>query len=214
MTLKGPRGGTHANLDQLNMRKVWRTKAWKARTLELLLANERCEWCNGKSSVINHKKQGFYPGYELCRREEVDIICQPCHQYWTKTGLQRPRMYDECTSCASVIYYGRKVCWMCGGKTAARKVPLKNRETIMGIYASCPEVRIGDAWQEVWLWESSEIQIEAFVEQPELPWPLVKTSKGEVGLPAFKFGKRLTEGSGASWEDFMGFSREVNQSAL
>jgi hypothetical protein len=48
------------------MRAVWRTAAWKARTRAILLEHERCQWCNGKSGVINHRRQGYYPGYEEC----------------------------------------------------------------------------------------------------------------------------------------------------
>lgn len=199
MTITGPRGGKHANPDQLAMRQVWRTKAWKTTTKALLLENERCEWCNGKSSVINHRRQGFYPEYAECRREDIDIICQPCHQHWTETGQKRHQMYDECTSCASVIYYGRKVCWMCGGKTQARKLRLKNRDLALAILESCPEVCVGDAWDDVWLWNDETVVVQDFSEQPDLLWPMVKTTRGEVGLPAFKFGKLAMRGEGASW---------------
>lgn len=89
------------------MASVWRSKAWKARVRELLDAFPRCEWCNGYSRVINHQRQGFYPGYELCRREEIDIICMECHQEWSKNGRKRHRLYDDCTACGAAVYRGR-----------------------------------------------------------------------------------------------------------
>ena len=201
MKTLGPRGGQHANPDQLRMRQIWRTKEWKARIKELLLANQRCEWCNGKSSVVNHRRQGYYEGYELCRREEVDIICQPCHLHWTKTnGQKRPRMYDDCADCAAPIYLGRKVCFQCGGNQIIGKKNIseqaaKDYETVL---ARCPEVKIGDRWEEVWAWEG-EVVVKGFEPQSDLPWPLVKTDRGSVGLPAFIFGKLIEQGTGDSY---------------
>lgn len=190
-----------ANKDQRQMQKVWRSKAWKARVKELLLSHERCEWCNGKAKVINHRKQGFYPGYELCRREEVDIICQPCHQEFTATGKQRSRLYDNCSSCAAVIYRGRKICWICGD-TVIQFAKIK--PGLRQILARCPNVCTGDLWTRVWAWGENELSVLGFKpsEGGNLPWPMVTTSLGEVGLPAFMFGElvRREKKTGASWK--------------
>jgi hypothetical protein len=192
------------NNDQRQMRKVWRSDAWKARVKELLLAHERCEWCNGKASVINHRRQGFYPGYELCRREEVDIICQPCHLHFTKTGGgRRHRLYDSCSSCAAVIYLGRKVCWVCGDTVRALT---KVNPELRKILARCPEVRVGDLWTHVWSWADAPLTVVSFKPQDggSLPWPMVDTSLGEVGLPAFMFGELTKRGEGESWKALYG----------
>ncbi len=209
--VRGVRGGKHANEDQRKMRGIWRTKKWKARVKELI-EGQRCEWCNGIASTVNHKKQGYYPGYELCRRDEVDVVCKPCHQHWTKTGLKRHRLFDECSSCHERIYPGKrkKVCFNCGSAVIVRalsRTPEK-KEQLLGIYRRCPEVCVGDSWKGVWAWGSDEIEIIDF-EKQALPWPMVKTTRGEVGLPAFIFGELCDRGSGISWEDVMGFSREV-----
>jgi len=189
----GKRGGKYANADQLKMATIWRTKAWKQRKAQLIAEQPRCEWCNGMSSVINHRRQGYYEGYELCRREEVDIICQPCHQEWTKTGRQRQRLYDDCGSCNAVIYIGRKVCYSCGGKEILTKSDRTSEQkaTLISILNRCPEVNIGQLWRDVWLWQG-DVEIIGLQAQ-ELPWPMVKTTRGEVGLPAFIFAKLLDQ---------------------
>jgi hypothetical protein len=201
--VKGKRGGLHANVDQMKMRAVWRTKAWKERTRQLLLETQRCEWCNGKSGVVNHRRQGYYEGYELCRREEVDIICKPCHQHWTKTGGQkRSRLYDDCASCEAPIFRGRKVCFQCGSREIISKleVPEARKKLYSEILKDrCPEVRVGDVWHDVWGWKEP-VEVTGFAVQ-DLPWPMVKTTLGEVGLPAFGFGKLEKRGDGPSWKD-------------
>lgn len=200
MTAYGPRGGEYKNLDQKRMEEIWRTQAWKDRRNALLTEHQRCQFCNGKSGVINHRRQGYYEGYELCKFEEVDIICQPCHLHWTKTGGQkRSRMYDDCDSCEAPVFVGRKKCFNCGSKTIISK-SYKSPETqaqMLRVLASCPEVRVGDRWIKIWSWGEAELEVTGF-EKQDLPWPLVKTTLGTVGLPAFKFGSRLSEGSGIS----------------
>ncbi len=211
MTVRGVRGGVHKNADQQRMRAIWRTKAWKERVKALLLENQRCAWCNGKSSVVNHKRQGYYQGYQLCRRDEVDIICQPCHQYWTKTGIQRPQLYDDCFSCESLVYVGRKVCWQCGGAVIAKKLKQSREATerLMRIYSRCPEVRVEDVWIDVWVWGKDPVTVTGFQSQDNLPWPMVKTDRGETGLPAFGFGELKSRGAGQSWEELFGISRQI-----
>jgi hypothetical protein len=184
----GKRGGKYANSDQQKMAEAWRSKAWKERRAELLGQQPRCEWCNGASTVINHRRQGFYEGYTLCRREEIDIICQPCHEHWTKTGQKRQRLWDDCASCPSMIYVGRKTCYSCGGKEIISKSDRTSEQkaTLVGILNRCPDVQVGQRWKSVWLWPD-EVEVTGLQPQ-ELPWPMVMTSMGEVGLPAFIFG--------------------------
>ena len=198
--VRGVRGGHHKNKDQQLMRAVWRTAGWKARVKELLEAHDRCEWCNGKAGVINHIKQGFYEGYALCKREEVDIICQPCHQHWTKTGVKRQRLYDDCASCAAPIFMGRKKCFSCGSREIISKSDRTKEQIaeLMTILESCPEVRISDRWSDIWLY--GEVVVTGF-EKQDLPWPMVKTDSGDVGLPAFKFGALVERGLGESYRD-------------
>jgi len=189
----------YANEDQRKMAAVWRSKGWKQRREELLVEVPRCEWCNGKSYQINHKRQGYYEGYELARREEVDVICRPCHDHFTKTGQRRNLVYDTCSSCEALIYKGRKVCFNCGGVVIQVGEKIKEkRDLLIAIVNQCPEVQIGDRWKGVWSWPS-EVVVTKFERQDTLPWPMVKTNQGEVGLPAFMFGKRVAEGEGASW---------------
>lgn len=201
MPVTGPRGGKHANSDQMKMRQVWRTKGWKARVRELLLEFERCEWCNGKSGHVNHRRQGYYEGYELCRRDEVDVICKTCHEEWTKTGKKRHRLYDDCKSCAAPIYRGRKKCWLCGGEVAGKRLldlmPEKRRR-LFKIAAKCREVALGDVWEGVWMW-TGPVKVMGWKAQDDLPWPLVVTDRGEVGLPAFNFGTLVKAGRGEKW---------------
>lgn len=208
MTAIGPRGGEYKNEEQMRMKAIWRTKAWQERTTALLLSHPRCEWCNGKAGVINHRRQGYYEGYELCRREEVDIICQECHLYWTDPnnngtkGQQRPRLYDDCDSCEAPIYIGRNVCFMCGSKGIVKKskhTP-EQQKRLLDILSRCPEVRIGDRWSELWSWEG-EVEVTGF-EKHDLPWPLVQVKiadkKDSVGLPAFMFATLVFIGEGKS----------------
>lgn len=191
----------YVNEDQRLMAQAWRSKAWKARRAELLAAHPRCEWCNGASCQINHKRPGFYPEYALMLRHEVDVICKPCHKHFTETGQRRPVMYDNCQDCDATIYPGRKQCYVCGGSTyKPTSMSSAQRATLLRILARCPDVRVGDVWSEVWLWGAAEeITITKFERHETLPWPMVKTSRGEVGLPAFIFGSRRKHGEGDSW---------------
>lgn len=207
MSSVGARGGVYANEDQRRMKQIWRTKAWKARVQELLLAHERCEWCNGKSGVVNHRRQGYYPGYELCRREEVDIICQPCHRHWTKTGQKRGVLYDDCESCEAPVWKGRTKCWFCGGSVIAKQgASAERKASYFRVLRRCPEVRVGDVWHGVWCWPGPvEVTGWKSQEDSKLPWPLIEVKllaggKGEVGLPAFMFGERTKKGSSAPWK--------------
>jgi hypothetical protein len=203
MTVKGPRGGTHANADQLKMRQIWRTKAWKERKRELLALYPHCEWCGGVAKVINHKRQGYYPGYELCKRDEVDIICNGCHAKFTKKGIKTGRVWQECTGCNYPVFEGKSKCFFCGAmvkkKPAATSSDAYGR--LLRLMKRCPEVLVGDRWKNVWMW-ADEIVIEGFKETEALPWPQVVTSRGEVGLPAFMFGLRVAPGEGQSWRSF------------
>jgi hypothetical protein len=191
----------YKNEDQRLMAKAWRSKAWKARHAELIAAHPRCEWCNGKSAQVNHKKQGWYPEYPLMLRHEVDVICKPCHKHFTETGQRRPVMYINCNECNAPIWPGRKVCFMCGGSTyRPSDMSAEKRAQLLRILAKCPEVKIGDVWSEVWVWGSDvEVVIQKFEKQDTLPWPMVKTDRGEVGLPAFMFGSRRKHGEGDAW---------------
>jgi hypothetical protein len=190
------------NEDRRKMEAIWRTAAWKKRSDELLLAHPRCEWCNGKSQVVNHRRQGLYPGYELALREEVDVICHSCHNTFTKTGKKTHRMYDDCESCEAAIFKGRKICWICGGKAIQfKEVDPEKRADLLKIMGRCSDVRVGDIWAKVWAWGESEIEICGFKKQEDsdLPWPMVETSLGDVGLPAFMFGVIRKQGAGESW---------------
>lgn len=199
----GPRGGKYANLDQLRMKKIWRSKPWKARTKELCRQFPRCEWCNGISKHVNHKRQGYYEGYELCRREEVDVICGGCHNHFTKTGQRTHKIFDACSSCDARIYQGRKICFKCGGKVIGKtfaELDPARRAALLEVLNICPEVKAGDRWKGIWLWSKQEIEVKDFKPQDELPWPMVDTSAGEVGLPAFIHGVLLERGKGKSWQ--------------
>ena len=191
----------YANEDQRKMAAVWRSKAWKARVRELLDAYPRCEWCNGYSKVINHRRPGFYPGYELGLREEVDVICMECHRQWSGKGTRRHRLYDDCTACGAAVYRGRKVCWICGSdEIRGSDLDPARKLRLVKILASCPDVHEGDVWSGVWMWPGP-VTVKRFDRQEVLPWPMVKTVEGgEVGLPAFMFGKLEKRGQGASWK--------------
>lgn len=194
----------YVNEDQRLMAQAWRSKAWKARRDELLAAHPRCEWCNGKSSQINHKRKGFYPEYALMLRDEVDVICKPCHKHFTETGGRRPVMYDNCEDCNASIYPGRKECYVCGGTTyKPSSMSDEKRSELLRILAKCPEVAIGDVWSNIWAWGSEEITVIKFEKHENLPWPMVKTNRGEVGLPAFMFGNRRKNGAGDAWMSYV-----------
>lgn len=90
MVAKGKRGGTYANEDQKKMASIWRSKAWKQRIDELIALHPRCEYCNGRSQTVNHRKDGYYPGYELCRRDEVDVVCNGCNEYLEEAQEKAP----------------------------------------------------------------------------------------------------------------------------
>lgn len=201
MIAKGPRGGEHANEAQMKMRSIWRTKAWRERRRELLRMYPICEWCGNVAQVINHHREGYYPGYELCKREEIDIICNRCHKDWTERKVKNSRAMDECTTCGYPAFKGKSKCFFCGEvvKKHVRHSSEQERR-LLTIFRRCPEVIVGDVWKGVWLWSDLEISIKGFKEQDTLPWPLVVTDRGEVGLPAFMFGERLKIASnGLSW---------------
>lgn len=200
--VRGVRGGHYANEDQKRMKAIWGSKAWLDRRNELLKEHPRCEWCNGHSRVVNHRRQGYYEGYELCKREEVDIICMPCHEHWTKTGQKRHRLRDDCASCGASIYLGRKICYRCGSTSIISKshISEEQKQRYIGILKNCREVHVGDRWTKIWSWADQVIEVLGF-EGQDLPWPLVKTSSGSVGLPAFIFGELVAEGEGQSSND-------------
>jgi hypothetical protein len=189
----------YKNPDQRRMVACWRTKAWKGRRAELLAEFPKCEWCNAKSTVVNHKKPGWYPEYPLMLRQEIDILCQRCHEHWTKTGKERSRIWDTCSECDAQIFKGRKVCFRCGGRVVEiSEANPEKRARLVRILDHCPEVRVGDVWAHVWVWKG-EIVVASFDKQDTLPWPMVSVDLGEVGLPAFMFGKLVKRGDGASW---------------
>jgi len=192
------------------MAKIWRSKAWKKRIVELVKECPRCEYCNGHSQTANHKRDGYYPGYELCRREEVDVVCNGCNEFWKKHKQKRSRLYDDCTECNAIIYQGRKICYNCGGKVASGRLDVSSNKQRQynKILGNCPSVRMGDRWKGIWLW-TDDVRVTGFEEQTDLPWPLVVTDKGEVGLPAFTFGKCVEEGKGVPWQSSMGWSEIV-----
>jgi len=193
----------YKNEDQRKMAKAWRSKAWEKRREKLLAAHQKCEWCNGKSSQINHKRQGYYKGYELMLREEVDVICKKCHEHFTKFGTRRAKIFDSCTKCDAMIYPGRKTCYACGSKTISKKLSdldPERRKRLIEILERCPDVHVDDVWISVWSWRDP-IRVIGFEPQADLPWPMVKTTLGEVGLPAFMFGERQTRGTGMPWQD-------------
>jgi hypothetical protein len=200
MTVKGPRGGEHANEAQMKMRQIWRTKAWRERRKELLALYPHCEWCGAIAQVINHKREGYYPGYELCKREEIDIICNRCHKDWTEKGIKNTRAMHACTGCGYPAYEGKTKCFFCGEaiKKTANHSP-ERMKLFSEIMRRCPEVRNGDVWFDVWLWSKEEVTVTGWKEQDMLPWPLIVTDRGEVGLPAFTFGQLRTRGEGPGW---------------
>lgn len=106
-----------------------------------------------------------------------------------------------------MIFAGRKVCFNCGAKTATRKLdlPAVKRAQLEGILGRCPTVNVGDKWKNVWCY--GDVEVTGF-EAQDLPWPLVKTNRGDVGLPAFTFADRAVAGRGPSWQAVMGWSEK------
>lgn len=197
----GPRGGEHANEAQMKMRSIWRTKAWRERRRELIRLHPKCEWCrNNPSQQISHKRDGYYPGYELCKRDEVDVICQKCHDLWTKKRIKVSASTRECTACNYPVYGNKTRCFNCDAVVKINvAISPKMAVTYSEILRSCPEVVNGDVWWNLAYWPKEEVTVTGWKEQDAVPWPLIITSRGEVGLPAFKFGELRTRGQGPGW---------------